>query len=173
MLLSLACSLDLEIEQFDVVTAFLNADVDENIYMYPPPSLNGTSTHGERLLCKLKRSLYGIKQTPRSWQALLSSWLLSYGFCQCKADPSVYTLIRKDQLFVLAIYVDHCLLIGRKCKFLVEYLSLRRIFQLVLKLRILVQHLGYWVATSFVTGRVVLSPSCKLSTLKMFYLTLV
>ena len=43
VLLSLACSLDLEIEQFDVVTAFLNADVDEDIYMHPPPGLPGTS----------------------------------------------------------------------------------------------------------------------------------
>ena len=96
-MLSLACSLDLEIQQFDVVTAFLNADVDEDIYMHPSTCMNGTSTHGERSVCKLKRSLYGIKQEPRSWQALLSSWLLSYGFCHCKADPSVYTLIRKDQ----------------------------------------------------------------------------
>ena len=81
VLMSLACSFDLEIEQFDVVTAFLNVDVDENIYMHPPPGLNGTSSHGQRLVCKLKRSLYGIKQAPRSCQALLSSWLLSYGFC--------------------------------------------------------------------------------------------
>jgi hypothetical protein len=81
VLLSLACSLDLEIEQFDVVTGFLNDDVDKYIYMHPPPGLTGTSTHGQRLVCKLKRSLYGIKQAPRSWQALLSSWLLSYGFC--------------------------------------------------------------------------------------------
>jgi hypothetical protein len=66
VLLSLACSLDLEIEQFDVVTAFLNADVDEDIYMHPPPGLEGTSSHGQRLVCKLKRSLYGIKQAPRS-----------------------------------------------------------------------------------------------------------
>jgi hypothetical protein len=96
VLLSLAYSLDLEIEQFDVVTAFLNVDVDEDIYMYPL-SPNGTSTHGERFVCKLKRSLYGIKQAPRFWQALLSSWLMTYGFCQCKLDPSVYTLIRKDK----------------------------------------------------------------------------
>ena len=93
VLLSLACNFDLEIEQFDVVTPFLNADVDEDIYMHPPQGLNDTSVHGQRLLCKLKRSLYGIKQTPRSWHALLSSWLLSYGFCQSKADPSVYTML--------------------------------------------------------------------------------
>ncbi len=81
VLISLACSLDLEIEQFDVVIAFLNADVDEDIYMYPPPGPTRTSTHEQRLVCKLKRSLYGIKKPPRSWQTLLSPWLLSYGFC--------------------------------------------------------------------------------------------
>jgi hypothetical protein len=88
VLLSLACRLDLEIELFDVVTAFLNADVDEDSYMHPPPGLPGTSKKGERLVCKLKRSLNGIKQAPRSWQTLLSSVLVSYGFSQSKADPS-------------------------------------------------------------------------------------
>jgi hypothetical protein len=89
--------------------------------MYPPPGLDGTSPHGQRLVCKLKRSLYGIKQAPRSWQALLSSWLRSYGFSQSKADPSLSTLLRNDQLFALAVYVDDCLLIGRNCKFLSEF----------------------------------------------------
>ena len=65
-LCSLACSLDLEIEQFEVVTAFLNADVVEDIYMHPPTGLNGTSVNGQRLVCNLKRSLYGIKQAHRS-----------------------------------------------------------------------------------------------------------
>jgi hypothetical protein len=121
VLLSLAYSLDLEIEQFDIVIACLNADVAEDIYMHPPPGLNGTSVNGQRLVCKLKRSLYGIKYAPRSWQALLSSWLLSYGFCQGKADPTVYTLLKNDQFFALAVYVDECLLIGRNCQFLVEF----------------------------------------------------
>jgi hypothetical protein len=52
---------------------------------------------------------------------MLSSWLLSYGFRQSKADPSLYTLLRNDQLFALAVYVDACLFIGRNCKFLSEF----------------------------------------------------
>jgi hypothetical protein len=54
-------------------------------------------------------------------QALLSSWLLPYGFCQNKADHSVYTLLKNGQLFALTVYVDDCLLIGRNCQFLVEF----------------------------------------------------
>jgi hypothetical protein len=46
---------------------------------------------------------------------------LSYGFRQSKADPSLYTLLKNDQLFALADYVDDCLLIGRNCKFLYEF----------------------------------------------------
>ena len=47
----------------------------------------------QRLVCKLRRSLYGIEQPPRFWQAFLSSWLVSYGFRHSKADPNVYTLL--------------------------------------------------------------------------------
>ena len=80
VLLSIACSFDLEIEPFDVVTTFLNAHVDEGIYMYSPPGLKFVYPNEVKLVCKLSKSLYGIKQTPRSWRSLLSSWLISYGF---------------------------------------------------------------------------------------------
>ena len=75
-------SLDLEIEQFDVFTAFLNANIDEDIYMHSPPSLKTESQAGVKLVCKINRILYGIKQAPRSWQTLPSAWLVSYDFCQ-------------------------------------------------------------------------------------------
>ena len=118
MLLSIACSFDLEIKQFDVVTAFLNAHVDDDIYIYSPPGLNVISQNGVKLVCKLNRSLYGIKQAPRFWQSLLSSWLVSCGFCQSKTDSSLYTMIHDGHLFALAFYVDDCLLIGKRSKFL-------------------------------------------------------
>jgi len=84
VLLSIAYRFDLEIKQFDVVTAFLNAHVDDDIYMYSPPVLKVISPNGVKPVCKLNRSLYGIEQAPRSWQSLLSSWLVSYVFCQIR-----------------------------------------------------------------------------------------
>ena len=84
VLLSIACSFDLEIEQIDFVTAFLNAHVDDDIYMYSPPSLKVISPNGLKLVYKLNKSLYGIKQALRSWQSLLSSWLVSYGFVKVR-----------------------------------------------------------------------------------------
>jgi hypothetical protein len=120
-LLSLACSFDLEIEQLDVVTAFLNDDVDYDIYMYPLSCLKIEAVNGVRLECKLHRSLCGIKHAPRSWQALLSLWLVSYGVCQSLSYPSLYTLVHDKHSFALAVYVDECLLIGKKCRFLMMF----------------------------------------------------
>ena len=118
VLQSIACSFDLEIEQFDVVIAFLKAHVDYDIYMCSPHGLKVISPNGVKLVCKFNKSLYGVKQAPRSWQSLLSSWLVSCGFRQSKTDPSLYTMIHDGHLFALAVYVDDCLLIGKQSKML-------------------------------------------------------
>ena len=63
VVLGWAASLDLEIEQLDVKTAFLHGDLDEEIYM---EQLEGFSVKGkEEIVCKLKKTLYGLKQAPR------------------------------------------------------------------------------------------------------------
>ena len=62
VLLALACYHDLEVEQFDVVTTFLNADIDEDIYMHQPEGYHQRHPQGHRLVCKLNRAIYGIKQ---------------------------------------------------------------------------------------------------------------
>ena len=65
VLLALACYHDLEIEQFDAVTAFLNATVDQTIFMAQPEGFIQYAPDGSRLVCRLKRALYGTKQAPR------------------------------------------------------------------------------------------------------------
>ena len=96
-------SLHMRIHQMDVQTAFLNGHLKEEIYMMQP---EGSVKPGqEHLVCKLKKSLYGLKQSPKCWNELLRSFLISIGFCQADADPCVYVK-EKRGLIILAVYVD-------------------------------------------------------------------
>ena len=65
IVLALVALLDLELEKLDVKTTFLHGDLDEEIYMEQPESF--VQHHKGRLVCKLKKSLYGLKQSPRKW----------------------------------------------------------------------------------------------------------
>ncbi len=73
--MALACYNDLEIEQMDVVTAFLNGDVESCIYMEEPQGFGSTVADGPRVVCHLKKDLYGGREAPKACNALLSSWL--------------------------------------------------------------------------------------------------
>ncbi len=66
VLLALACHHDFEIEQMDVVSAFLHADVVSDIYMEQPEGYHVSSSTGTRLVCKLDKALYGIREAPRA-----------------------------------------------------------------------------------------------------------
>ena len=82
----------LKIEQIHVVSAFLHADVVSDTYMEQPEGYYTPSAHGTRLVSKLHKALYGIREAPRAWNALLSSWLVSFGFSQSSVDPAIFTI---------------------------------------------------------------------------------
>lgn len=92
-LLSYGYSRNMVIHQMDVVTAFLNGELSEDIYMSQPA---GFITPGN-LVCKLKRSLYGLKQSSRCWNMVLDTYLKSLGFHQSSADPCVYVQNRGNK----------------------------------------------------------------------------
>jgi hypothetical protein len=73
-ILALAAIENMEIHQMDVKTAFLNGDLEEEIYMEQP---KGFTQEGEHLVCKLHKSLYGLKQSPRAWNQKLDVFLKS------------------------------------------------------------------------------------------------
>ncbi|CAI7835418.1 unnamed protein product [Closterium sp. NIES-53] len=103
-----AASKNFPLRQIDVSNAFLYADVDAEIYVeyphtYPtnPPSV-----------CKLKKSLYGIKQAPRLWQQHLNKKLTEIGFRQLPHDPGMYRLDDKGSYALLVAYVDDILYVS-------------------------------------------------------------
>ena len=103
-LTAMAVKFGLKLHHMDVSSAFLNGDLEEEIYMKQPPCFekNGFS----HLVCKLKKSIYGLKQSPRCWNSSLHSYLLCIGFTQSLYDPCVYTQMCGDQLKIIAVYVD-------------------------------------------------------------------
>ena len=120
-LLAIACYDDLEIEQMDVVTAFLNADVVNEIFMEQPEGFKTISKDGSRLVCRLKKALYGIREAPKVWNELFTQWLISYGFNQSLVDPGSFTILNDNLLYILALYVDDCILVGKFGEFITKF----------------------------------------------------
>jgi hypothetical protein len=112
LLLSVATTFDFEIEQMDVKTTFLHGDLEEEIFMKQP---EGYAVKGKKeLVCKMKKSLYGLKQTPRMWYQKFDTYMLVIGFTRSKEDHCVYSKLIGDHLIYLVLYVDDMLLIGNK-----------------------------------------------------------
>ena len=88
ILLSIATFYDYEIWQMDVKTAFLNGNLEESIYMSQPEGF--IKQDQEQKVCKLKKSIYGLKQASRSWNIRFDTAIKSYGFEQNIDEPSVY-----------------------------------------------------------------------------------
>ena len=87
--LSVAPSRKMQVEHLDVKTAFLHGEIKEDIYMEQPP---GFKKAGDKpLVCKLQKSIYGLKQAARAWNEKLSQMLIRESFKQSKADPCLYT----------------------------------------------------------------------------------
>ena len=83
------CKLDSDLRYVDVDQAYIQAELDTDIYLRPPLSCG--SVCGEVLL--LNKALYGLKQSSRAWYQLLSSTLVECDFEQCLVDPRVFRLI--------------------------------------------------------------------------------
>ena len=112
MVLGLAASLDLEIEQMDVKTAFLHGDLEEEIYMEQP---EGFRVKGkEDYVCKLNKSLYGLKQAPRQWYKKFQSVMGEQGYQKITSDHCVFVQkFSDDDFIILLLYIDDMLIVGK------------------------------------------------------------
>ena len=110
ILLSLAANLDWPLHQMDVKNAFLNGELEEEVFMTIPP---GFSKGNEGKVCRLRKSLYGLKQSPRAWIDRFSRVMKGQGYHQGQSDHTLFTQCSKDgKKTILIVYVDDIVLTG-------------------------------------------------------------
>lgn len=107
-LLALGNEEGMAMKQLDVKTAYLHGVLEEEVYMEPPPGSGSAPTQ----VCKLNKSIYGLKQAGRTWYKTLDSILKSQGYRRLEADNCVYIKTGKGYKVVLGVYVDDILLLA-------------------------------------------------------------
>ncbi|KAL4335653.1 hypothetical protein GQ457_07G001670 [Hibiscus cannabinus] len=109
-IMALVAHFDLELHQMDVKTAFHNGDIEETIYMVQPE--NFESGDPKNIVCKLTKSIYGLKQASRQWYHKFNQVIVSFGFEMNIVDDCVYHKFSGSKYIFLVLYVDDILLAG-------------------------------------------------------------
>ena len=118
IIIALVAHFDLELHQMDVKTAFLNGELSENVYMAQP---KGFIIEGkENLGCRLKRSIYGLKQASRQWYLKFDESIRRFGFEENKEDNCIYAKFSGRKYIFLVLYVDDILLASNDMALLLE-----------------------------------------------------
>lgn len=107
--ITLAASREWSISQMDVSNAFLQGDLYEDVYMHMP---QGFCRKGEKKVCKLVKSFYGLKQASRKWNIKLTDALIKAGYAQSSYDHSLFTKKEGMDIAIILVYVDDLLITG-------------------------------------------------------------
>ena len=111
LLLALSAKFKLHCLQMDVKTAFLNANLEEEIYMEQPQD----AVHNDnKKVWKLKKAIYGLKQAPRAWFETLYFFLKHLGFKNCSSDNSIFVSKSDSDITIILVYVDDLLIFASK-----------------------------------------------------------
>lgn len=114
-LLATAASADLDLHHLDIKTAFLNGELEEEVWTVQP---TGYEQGSSNLACHLHKALYGLKQAPRAWHHRLKHELETMGFTESPADPALFIKPGADPIYLLT-YVDDILLASRNTRLII------------------------------------------------------
>ncbi|GKB55785.1 retrotransposon protein, putative, ty1-copia subclass [Tanacetum coccineum] len=121
ILIAIAAYYDYEIWQMDVKTAFLNGHLSEEVYMEQPEGF--VNPKYPNRVCKLKRSIYGLKQASRQWNKRFDDEIKKFGFTQNRDEPCVYLKASGSNVTFLILYVDDILIMGNNIPMLQDVKS--------------------------------------------------
>lgn len=121
LVLSVSVSNHWPIRQFDVNHAFLQGQLDDEVYMMQPPGFTDQDNpHG---VCRLRKAVYGLKQAPRAWYNELRTFLLQSGFTNSIADASLFIYNQNGVLLYMLVYVDDIILTGNNNTHLQKFIT--------------------------------------------------
>ena len=158
LIFAIAASQDLIMHTMDVDTAFLNATLQELIYLRQPKGFVQRGPNGEELVCKLEKALYGLKQASRNWNLTINEWLTSdYGMTRSQADACVYVQINGEQKLYVTVWVDDLIIAGSDMGTIKDFKdAIARRFKMK-DLGVLTSVLGMEVTRDSTTGDIKLS----------------
>ena len=104
MFLAYSCFKNSKVYQMDVKSAFLNGELNEEVYSEQPEGFKQPVKEND--VWKLKKMLYGLKQAPRAWYDRLDRYLSQQGFKRCNANNNIYFKTEENGLLITVVYVD-------------------------------------------------------------------
>ena len=121
--LAIAAVEDLEIHQIDIKGAYLNGILtsEENIYMRQPPGYS--SPENPNKVCRLQKTLYGLKQSGRRWYQRLVEIMTKLGFLRCEVDQAVFYRRKGPMLMIVLVHVDDCTIVGTSRDLIAKFKS--------------------------------------------------
>eukprot|EP00253_Pinus_taeda_P014284 PITA_14284 len=109
-ILALSAQMGWKIHQMDVMIAFLNGMIEEEVYIEHPEGFE--IFNHESHVCRLKRALYGLKQVTRAWYTRIDSYYTRLGFAKSEARANLYHIVVEGKLLIIVLYVDDLILTG-------------------------------------------------------------
>jgi hypothetical protein len=103
------------ISQLDVKNVFLNGELRKDVYMRPPPGYSVP----EGMICHLRRSLYGLNQTPRGWFQRFASVVTAAGFSASAHDPALFVHVSPRGRIILLLYVNDMIITGDDTEYII------------------------------------------------------
>ncbi|KAG7593894.1 Reverse transcriptase RNA-dependent DNA polymerase [Arabidopsis thaliana x Arabidopsis arenosa] len=119
LIISLSAQNKWKIHQMDVKSAFLNGDLEEEVYIGKPQGYIVKGEEDKVLL--LKKALYGLKQAPRAWNTRIDKYFKEKDFIKCPYEHALYIKIQKDDILIACLYVDDLIFTGNNPRMFEEF----------------------------------------------------
>jgi Reverse transcriptase (RNA-dependent DNA polymerase) len=102
-----------------VKSAFLNGVLEDEVYVEQP--LEYMKLGKEHIVLRLNKAMYGLKQAPRAWNTKIDNYFKENGFKECPFEMTIYVKARKNELPILALYVDDLIFMGNNQRLIVKF----------------------------------------------------